>query len=273
MSAANATSKLQLFQIWKLKFRKDTLIHTAVVHRCKCSISKCSYHTVALRQFIFDVYTDAQPAYYAKLYIDTLPSSPAHTKRLLEAWIPLTAALLAPRAYNVCPLLMSITSKEPSPQPHRARPPATAMEYGKSVSLACDTACTGDRASKALTVPSAPAVTTKLPLADPAEMMLPTAPFPLALTCAAMSQAQTLLLGSHLQYSHTDWRLTTGQSDCIINCGHICTAAGSRTYTACSSGGTLRAASRIAQHALQMPSNGSHLKVAILSARDEAVSA
>lgn len=217
------------------------------------------------------MYTDAQPADYAKLYRETLPSSPAHTKRLLEAWIPLTAALLAPRAYNVCPLLMSITCKEPSPQPHITRPPATVMEYGKSVSLACDTACKADRASKALTVPSAPAVTTKLPLADPAEMMLPTAPFPLALTCAAMSQAQTLLLGSHLRYSHMGWQLITGQSECMITCGHHCMAPASTT--ACSNGGTLWAASHIAQHALQMPSGGSHLNVTILSARDEVVSA
>ena len=145
--------------------------------------------------------TDLQPSYCAKLYVYTLPSSPSHAKQLLEACTPLTAALLAPRAYNVCPLLMSITSKEPSPQPHRARPPATAKEYGKSVNLACDTDCTEDRTSKAFTVPSAPAVTTKLLLAAPAEMMLPTAPFPLALTCAAMSQTQALFLGSHLQHS------------------------------------------------------------------------
>ena len=154
----------------------------------------------------------------------TLPSSPLHTKQLLEACTPLTAALLAPRAYNVCPLLMSITSKEPSPQPHRARPPATAMEYGKSVSLACDTDCKGDRASNALSVASAPAVTTKLPLPDPAEMMLPTAPFPLALMCAAMSQAQPLLLGSHLQHIHTVACLTTGSLTTSAAVDKICIA-------------------------------------------------
>ena len=93
-----------------------------------------------------------------------------------------------------------MTSREPSPHPHRLSPPATAIEYGKSVSLAWETDCSEDLASKAFTVLSAPAVTTKLLLADPAEMILPTAPFPLALTCAAMSQAQPLHLGSHLQH-------------------------------------------------------------------------
>ena len=177
----------------------------------------------------------------------TLPSSPTHAKQLLEACTPLTAALLAPRAYSVCPLLMCITSKEPSPQPHRARPPATVKEYGKSVSLACDTVCKGDRTSKAFTVPSAPAVTTKLLLADPAEMMSLTAPFPLALTCAATLQAQPFCRGSHLQLSHTGERLTSGQADYTSCCGTKLHSKWKHTY-ACSSD-TLWVVENSAKHA------------------------
>ena len=147
------------------------------------------------------------------------------------------------------------------------------MEYGKSVSLACDTDCKGDRASKAFTVPSAPAVTIKLLLAGPAEMMLPTAPFPFALTCAAMSQAQPLLLGSHLQHNHTGEWLTTGYPDYISSGGHKLNSTWMNKYIGCSSNGTLWAMTNSAKHAMQMQGTGSHLEVTVLSTGEEAVSA